>query len=346
MSIDLFNLRYLTALVHYMTKPTTFLLDTFFTVEEPVDSDVIDVDIERDGQRMASFVSPLVQGRVVKADGFTTLTHRPGYIKEKMAITPRDLSVREAGSSIYAPESSGESRMQRMINKKVKTLLDRITRREEWMAAQSLTTGKVTIAGEGIPSFEVDFSPKSTHLPVLASTAKWSETTSDPIENLRTWQDLIRDDGQAVGNKVVMGRNAWKSFFAHQKVKDALDNRRIVVGEVRPDLEKDGAQKMATWLDPNCEIWVYSGKYTLPDGSTPSYLVPENKVLFGATSARCSRHYARIQDLEAGMAVLRYFAKTFTEKDPSLMWIMMQSNTLPAPHQIDAFVCATVQDAA
>lgn len=343
-AVDLFSTRTLLSALEYMKKPTTFLLDLFFTVEEPVDSDTIDIDIVRNGEKMATFVSPIVEGKVVKNEGFTTHSIKAPYLKEKMLLTPKDLMVREPGTTIYGPRDGLEQRKQRNLAKKLRIMLDRFTRREEWMASKGLTTGKVTVVGEGVPSREIDFDMKATHLPVNLDTSRWSDTTnSDPIEDLKTWAQLIFEDSDRVPDKCVMGKTALNLFLNHPKVKEVLDNRRMVMGDVKPGLQENGAQKIADWFDPNLEIWTYSGKYIDPsDGVTKNALMPDKGALLGSSAARCERHYAKIQDLEAGDAVVRYFPKSWPVKDPSGQWIMVQSAPLPAPHEIDAFVYATV----
>jgi len=69
-------------------------------------------------------------------------------------------------------------------------------------------------------------------------------------------------------------------------------------------------------------------------------------VLFGSKDARCERHFAAIQDLDAMVtAAVKYFPKSWKNPDPSGQEIMLQSAPLPAPHQIDGFVVADVQAA-
>lgn len=342
--MDMFSLRSLLAAVSYMKQPTTFLLDLFFTVVEPVESDTIDVDIERDGDRMAAFVSPLVEGKVVSKDGFITTTFKPAYIKEKMLITPQDLLKRDPGQTIYAPNSNPEERVQKMLAKNLKTLMKRCIRREEWMAAQALTVGSMNVIGDGV-NRNVDFNMRNTHRIPLIDIDVWTDTTnSNPIQDLNDWVEVILDDSGLTADKVVMGKAALRSFLKHPIVKEALDNRRMVIGDVAPERKNNGAVKIADWFDPNVEIWLYEGKYKDPITDETKYLIPENGVLVGASAARCERHYAVIQDLDVGQqAAVQFFPKSWREKDPSGQWVMLQSAPLPIPHQIDGFVFATVQ---
>jgi len=341
--MDMFSIRSLLAAVYYMKKPTTFLLELFFKVVEPVESDTIDVDIVRNGEQMAVFSSPLVEGRVVKKEGFVTSTFKPPYLKEKIALLPQDLLIRDPGQMIYTIGSNREARIMKTLGENLNTLMQRFTRREEWMAAQALTVGSMNIIGEGV-NRNIDFNMLNTHKVVLTLTDLWSDiVNSNPIKDIKDWVQLILDDSGLVADKVVMGKTALAAFLSHPLVLKALDNRRLNVGTIAPDLMNNGAQKIADWFDPNVEIWTYVGKYIDPADGVKKPLLPDNAVLIGASAARCERHFAMIQDLDLGVnAAVQYFPKSWKTDDPSAQWVMLQSAPLPIPHQIDGFVIAKV----
>lgn len=348
MSINMFDYRTLLSVLTYMKDPTTFILDMFFTKNTPVETTTIDIDIEREGDRMAAFCSSLVEGETVENLGYSTNTVTPGYTKEKILISPKDLMKRDAGNIIYAPGASAEQRLQEKVAKALKILLRRVIRREEWMAITALLNGSYTMTGKGLKT-TVDFGMKASHKVTLAGNDLWTATTtSNPIDFMKhAIRDLIIEDSGLSGNhKVIMGTAAAESFLAHPAVQAALDKKNIFIGEIKPGSYKNGGYKIADWLDPNCEIWVYAGKYTDSSTGVRTNLLPSNMVLFGSADARCERHFAAIEDLDVGVtAAVPYFAKSWSEKDPSGQVIMMQSAPLPAPHQIDGFVTATVQAA-
>lgn len=348
MAIDRFSLRSLIPMVSYMRLPTTFLLSTFFTMAEAVDSDTIDVDIERDGRQMAVFVSPLVEGHVVKDQGYVTSTFKPAYIKEKMNITPLDLMTRDPGTTVYAPQGSWDDRIAKRLTGNTEKLMKRIIRTEEWMAAQALTTGACTVKGDGV-NRQIDFNMLTSHKVTIAgATDKWSDlTNSRPDKDLKTWVQLILEDSGLNADIVICGVNAAQNFIENAEIRKQLDNRRMEMGRIGTTMRNQGARKIAELYDPDVDIWTYPSKYYDVATSSYKYLIPENMVLVGCTEARCERRYARIQDLDAGgNYAMPYFPKSWTTKDPSARWLMLQSAPLPLPVQIDGFVAATVQDAA
>jgi len=346
MAIDMFSMRTLLAALTYMREPITFLLDMFFKETEPLETETIDIDIIREGDGMAAFCSSLVEAGVVAPEAYQTNTVTPGYTKENFLIKPRDLLVRDPGQVLYAPGKSSGQRVEEKVAKALLMLMRRCIRREEWMAAQALQLGAYDMIGKGFKT-HVDFGMKSTHKITLDAEDLFTATaTSDIVGFMKHCiRDLIiEDSGQSSNHVMIMGSAAAESFMVHPQITAILDKLHINIGEIKPSEFKNGAYKLGTWLDPMCELWVYQGKYKDPTTGVRHNLLPSHKVLFGSKNARCERHFAAIQDLDVGMtAAVKYFPKSWREKDPSGQVVQLQSAPLPAPHEIDAFVIADVQ---
>ena len=69
--------------VEHLERPASFLLDTFFGSIQTEESEEIHLDIDQSKPRLAPFVSPLVAGRVVANEGFTTQSFKSAYVKDK-----------------------------------------------------------------------------------------------------------------------------------------------------------------------------------------------------------------------------------------------------------------------
>ena len=80
-------------------------------------------------------------------------------------------------------------------------------------------------------------------------------------------------------------------------------------------------------------------EWYLDDNGDEQPMMPVDKILLGSTRTRNARLYGAIQDLDAGadFAVSRY-PKSWTEKDPSMRFVMLQSAPLVALLQPDAFM--------
>jgi hypothetical protein len=343
MAIDLFDTRAMIAALEQMLPVKTFFLDRFFSNTETHQTEYVDIDIQKGKRRLAAFVNPRLEGKTVQRLGYSTRSYKPPYVKPKMVTTAEDLLKRAMGQHIYNEGMSGEQFAQAQLGKDLATLDEMIVRREEWMAAQSLLTGKLVVTGDGV-SDEIDFGMDASHLVTLAGADLWSASTATPLEDLEDWAELIAKDSGLTVDTIIMGKDAARAFRNHPDVQKKLDNLRIFIGQIAPSRIVPGAQYIGT-VNSVADIWVYNEWYTddWSNAANPVVypMMDAKKVLLGCSSARCTRHYGAIQDLDA-MAVMARFPKSWKENDPSARLVMVQSAPLTVPHQIDGFITATV----
>lgn len=350
MAYDLFNTRTMLQALEQRYPARTFFLKMFFSVMNVADTDTIDIDIWKGKRRLAPFVNPRLQGKVVEKLSYKTLSYKPPYVKPKMVTTAADILERPAGSTIYTANQSPAQRASLEVGKNIGTLDDMITRREEWMAASVLTTGKIVVQGDGVDD-EIDFLMEPSHLPTLSGGALWTaHTTATPIADLRTWKKLVSKDSGLVPTDCIMGSTAYENFMQCEEVigtsggkKGLFDLRRVDVGQIVPREQPDGVTYIGTITELGLDIWTYDEYYVdeISENDEERSMMPENKVLMGSTRAYCRRQYGAIKDLKATAAVPR-FPKTWEEDDPSARYLMLQSSPLPSMHQVDAFLCAEV----
>ena len=339
--MDIFKLRFMLAMLEQMLSPKTFLQSMFFKDTLPVPTDTIDIDIVKGKRRLAPMQNPIVEGKVVERAGFTTSTYKPAYIKPKTVTTAADLLKRLPGETLYGSSQTPEQRAAVIMAKDFQYLRELIVRRKEWMCAQALTTGKISIVGDGV-SYEVDFLMDSNHKVTLTGADLWSAGTSDPLADLRDWKQLISKDSGLMPDVLLLGHDTWPAFINHSKVKDKLDLLNVQLGRINPANLPNGATYLGSLNELGVDVYAYDEWY-LPDGSdTNTPMIPANKVVMGSTKARCEMHYAAIQDLECGRAAVMEFPKSWEEKDPSVRFVQLQSAPLAGLHQPDAFVVAQV----
>jgi hypothetical protein len=255
--------------------------------------------------------------------------------------------TRLAGEALYNSGESLESRAMEIMVKDFQDLEDQIARREEWMAAQVLQTGAVVCKGEGI-SETVDFLMPTANKPVLTSTALWSApTTSTPITNLRAWKKIGTKLGKNM-NIAVMNSVTLEYLLANTKEvigpNSVFDDQKIRLGVIDPTELQPGLVYVGRLKGVGLDIYSYDEWYenTL-NNNVLTPMIADGKVILGSTMARSTLHYGAIQDLDAGsLTKAARFPKSWKEDDPSARFVMLQSAPLPALHEIEAFLCATV----
>ncbi len=338
--MDMFDTRTMLRALEQMLPVSTVFLTTFFSQVEVSDTKYVDIDIYKGKRRLASFVSPRLQGKLVERRGYESFTYEPPYIKPKMITTAADLLKREMGQTIYPAGINPQSRAERQLGKDLAELEEQITRREEWMAAQAIQLGQIEVIGDGIED-TIDFNMASSHLITLSGTDLWTDTTnSNPERDLEDWAELILQDSGLVVDTIIMGKDAARAFVDHPKVAAKLDNLRMFIGRVAPEKIRAGMRYIGT-LNSVSDIYVYHEWYYDEFSKTEKPMMDPKKVVMGSTAARCTKHYGAIQDLRATGSVPR-FPKSWEEEDPSARFLMVQSAPLPVPHQIDGFVTSKV----
>ena len=300
---------------------------------------------------MAPIVSPLMEGKVVTRAGFTTQTLKPGYIKPKMVTTAADLLKRQPGQVIYSGNQTIEDRAQVQLGKDLAELMDQIDRREEWMAAQALDLGKLTMtikSESDDKSVEVDFQMAASHKVTLAGNDLWDNALSDPLAKLAALSQVIRKDSGLSPNVLVLDSTAaCPAFLNHAKVQKFMDMRAVDMGEIKPAELPDGLTYIGRLRYPGLFVDVYCYDEWYEDETTGvlTPMVPVKKAWLGTTRSANRTQYAVIQDMEAiegGQAAVSRFPKSWTTKDPGVRWLMVQAAPLPTMKQPDAFVSVKV----
>lgn len=342
--ISIFNTRTMLEALEEMRTPNTFLVKKFFSKQVECPSESVDIDVYKGKRRVAVYVNPRAVGQTVDRIGYTTYTYKPPYVKPKMPTTAEDLLKRLPGEIIYANNISNEQRASIQLGKDLAELDAIISRAEELQAQQALFDATITVKdidGNNVVD-DITFPRESSHTVDLTATGKtaWDATGANPLEDLRTWRRLNLKDSGVASNIIIMGSDAVDIFLENSEVKSALDNRKFDIGSLVMEAQELGVTYVGRI--EGMDIYSYDEWYIDPATGTEGAIVPEKKVLVGSTFARCERVYGAIRDVEAGLAAVARFPKTWVENDPSVRWLQLHSAPLLVPVQVDAFTVATV----
>lgn len=342
MAIDVYETRTMLSMLEQRKPPRSFLLNTFFGRFSTFTTKHVDIDIFKGKRKLAPFVSPRRQGKLVERIGFSTRSYKPAYVKPKMETEADEFLKRQSDVSIYAANDGPTQRAAREVGRQLGEMDDMITRREEWMAAQLLNDGTVDIIGDGI-SDQLDFQMEASHKITLAGTDVWDSASSDPYNDLKTWKKKVAQDSGINPTDVIMGSSAEQYFMDNAKIQKLLDNRRIELGQIVPKDMGDGVSYIGRLAGLNLDLWSYDEWYVDDSTGVEEEMVPAKKIFMGSRGTRNSKLYGAIQDLDVGAnAAVPRFPKSWTEKDPSVRFLMVQSAPLVAMLQPDAFLTAQV----
>lgn len=319
-------------------QPDGFWL-TFFPDEVTSQrAEIMFDDLGTNDRRLAPFVSPMAQGRVMRDKGFETRSFVPAYVKPKHAVRPDKALHRRPGEALMGSMSNME-RFNAAIADNMETERLMCERRFDWMAAQAIAYGGVTVSGEDYPEQYVDFARDASLTDVLTSTARWGESAADPLGDLRAMRQAAYTLGGFPVNKLIFGPDAWNLFAADADVKDLLSNqKRGSTSDFQLPVMQDGRPySLEGWLGNSAagsggliELWTYSNFYEETLGGSQVPYINSYDVV-GVGNPRGKQAFGAIMDADAGLVPLRMFPKMWKNPDPSVYYTMTQSAPLMVP---------------
>lgn len=340
--VDLYTPRTLAEVVKTTPPVRTFLRDRFFTNVKTFPTKRVDIDIVKGNRKMAAFIHPMVGGEIVQAEGYETKSYAPPLINPATISTADQLLERLPGEDMYSGKTPADRAAEKLIEE-YNQLNDMTTRREEWMAAQVLTTGQLKVKGKGVDEV-IDFG--LTNKITLASTKKWGASAADIWGNLKDWKQQVSRNGFANANMVIMGKAAADAFMADATIKNLLDNRRIEIGAIKPEEMEGGLTYYGHLNLPGVDIYGYDEVYLDDETGETKPLIPDNVVLMIPSAASFMRAYGLCTYLDDAGAWHRAetdrLLRTYVEHRPDRRFIELQTHPLLIPDKIDSWFAATV----
>jgi len=337
--MDLFSTNVMLQVVTSLKRPPQFLLDRFFPNIQTEMTEEIHFDVEDKARRIAPFVSPVVEGKVVASQGFTAHTFQPAYVKDKRVFDTSRPLKRAIGERIGGALTP-ENRVRRFLAQDLIDQIECVDRRLEVMAAEALRTGAITVSGDGYPTRNVDFERDAGLTVVESGAAAWDQEDVHPLDDLQDYSQLVLQKSGAMPRDVVMTVDVWKVFRVHADVKDRLDIRRATAGEMNLGAQmNEGATYMGN-ID-GFNIFVYAGWY-VNDAGTEVPILPAGTVILSGSQLEGVRAFGAIRDHDAGFMPEPYYPKSWVEPDPSVRYLLMQSAPIPVPFRVNAGLAATV----
>lgn len=335
--MDRYTTAFLLGVIEQIRQSSPFLLNMFFPNTVLFDTEEIMLDKIGTSLTLAPFVSPMSSGKARKEKGYRTMVFTPAYLKPKEAVTPNRVMKRLPGEALGGTLSPDNRRL-RIIADILLANSGEIDRRQEWMAAQALLTGTVTVEGDDYPAQLVDYGRNASLTKTLVGGARWGEAGVSPVDDLESWSA----EAESPITRVVMDPLAWNLFRDDPKLEKLLDTRRGSQSqmELGPDNGKHFSYKGRVGSD--MEIWVYSGVYDNDQGVKTKYL-PDYSVIFGSPAVEGTRAFGAIMSPSAGYMSMEEYPRHFILPDPEVELVETQSAPLIILGRPDAVGAATVR---
>lgn len=349
-SVSIYEPRTMMGVIRKMPPVHTFFRSTFFSNEKTFTTETVDMDYKKGARRLAPFVSRTIGGKAVPNTGYETRTYKPTMIAPDKITTIDDLLVRQPGEQLY----SGRTPAQRAVIKMREDFTDlreMIVRREEWMCAQAMLTGKIVVVGEGVKDV-IDFR-FSNLLDISADKKKnWKNGTEhNKYADLKAWHERVQKDGFTNCNVCIMASDVATTFLMDETIQKLLDTRNYALAVIKPTQKENNVTYLGTIHELGLDLYQYNEWYvddwTDPENPEELPMVPDGTMMMASTNARFSMYYGAIhmlnQKTEKWETVEgKYVPDTFIEKRPDRRFLSLQSAPVPVPHEVDSWITVKV----
>lgn len=341
MPMSLYDTIALIRVVENLFEPSQFLLDTFFPNTVQSNSEYVALDVFDGKRRLAPFVNPLQEGKLVEQLGMSTPTFKPPYLKPKVRIDPLHPLRRSMGEPIGGNMLPVE-REAMNLRFELEEQIRMINRRLEWMAARAMSDSAIVVVGEGVPQTAINFGRNPALNVVLAGTSRWGQAGVSPIGMIEDWSALtLQTSGFGVSD-VVFTPTPWKYFRNDPRFAQIIQS--LVNGI--PGLQAAGVGAVAggqlLGQFGQFRLWLYYDFYVDPVDNVQKPVLTDGTVLLGSKAIDGVRAFATIIDTEVGYPAIPYAPKSWTTQDPGARWLMTQSAPLVIPSRVNASFSATV----
>jgi len=342
-NIDIFDTYYMAGVVQEIVPPATFFRDRYFPTDaaDIFAADKVLVEYMEGDRRLAPFVVQRAGDIPVGRKGYEVHEFEPPFIAPSRLLTLDDLRKRGFGEALFA----GSTPAQRAAALQLRDLTDldlRITRREEWMAAQTMinngcsAVAYIDNATAGVP-FDIYYYDTGGSNPALYTVAEeWDDTGGDFFSDVEAMCADLAERGLPVTDLVV-GTAVGQFIMSNEKVAKILDNRRMEFGRLAPEVRVPGV----SWLGRlnfggfDLDIFVVRETYVDDNGTTQYYFPTKSAMV---TAPNCGHMmYAQVTQIEPDdqyhSFAMKRVPKFVVDRDKDTRKLRLASRPLAAPKQ-------------
>lgn len=314
-----------------------FLTAIFFNKKAMSETEDILLEIEKGGEHVAPYITPLESGKPVPDKKTMSQFVKAPNIGTENTLEPKDMFVRETGMPIsggYNPKAAAARKIGKILG-----LHERyIVNKEELMVGQFLTTGKVTSLGKEA-EFELDYGLEN--ISTLSSTDMWDQTGVNPYISL---SKIIRNaevGGIKVEN-IILGEAAADALLENPNTEKYLS--KDLQNEFVKDILRTypGIEHLGRMTKYGVDLFSYRRKVIAPDGVTQVDILPINMVIGGPSGG--TMLYAPIINMgeNDGEIHMKQRYSDIEKLSNKVKRISTESRPVLIPEDLDAYFAVTV----
>lgn len=328
---------------------TTFLKDRYFADGVNFATDEVLVEFKKGRRILAPFVSPQINGKVIKREGYTCKAFEPAMIQPKRVLSIDTLSRKGFGEAFYNQLTPAE-RAVAITVEDLNELRGMIELRKEAMAAEvlqknSLTMNYYTDSNDLKEVKNIAFFDGQSNPAEVSITNKWNTAAADILADIKAMCVSLQHDGLAA-REVLVGSDVAAVITNNEKIQKLLDNRRYEMGNWEPEELYDDVTLLG---ELNCygkkvKIIEYLGSYEDEATGEDKDFIDSKSIIVTAPGCGVT-NYGAITQIDYGQADFT----TYVEKEVPLYevkdqtrGVILKSAPLLQPKNLSPFRVAKV----
>lgn len=350
--VQLFETYFLLESLVKIPSVSTFVRDTFFPNRIYSPQENVMVDFRKLSRIMAPLVPEDAGHTIVQRQNFQTQVYNTPFIAPTRQLSVKDLRDRLPGDTPFTVKTPVQ-RAAELITLDMVELDKLITRREEWMAVQAILTGQIPLVWKDPNSGNtltqlIDYTGggqrPGVNTVTLGASAKWDQTTSNPLGDLLTFYFLTLKVSALAPNILILDPVAWNLFYLNANVEKVFYSFRgdsgNEIGVVKPEVMNSAVTYAGRLRYPPLDVYVYNEWYVQDNSTTETTMFPARTAVIGSTESRNSVFYGAVTQLEGdgqgGSAEFTYadvprVPKVWGDIDHDRRWMRLASRPLPVP---------------
>ena len=323
MPFNFYDTHTLLMAVQQLTPAATFLRDRYFPTNDASDifaTDDVLVEFRDGSKKLAPFVAPRKGGVTVLRAGYNMERYTPPFVAPRRVLTLDELG-------------------------------ELITNREEAMAAETMLTNGCVMKHiaddvDKADEMEIRFYSEASNPATYTPTAKWDATGGKILKDLEAMIRMLTKRGLRASD-LVCSPDVADTIINDAAVQKLLDNRRIEIGNVEPELLPDGAAIVARLnvLGRIISVISYDLTYTDDEGNDKLY-IPSGKCVLTAPGAGRTA-YGAVSQVEQSDGEFHTYAgrrvpKYVSSAEGNSRTLTISSRPLMIPNNKNPFIVADV----
>lgn len=262
-------------------------------------------------------------------------------VKEKMPFFKNKYTIdEELIMTLQNLEASASSAVNSVLSKifnRSKFLREDAALTRELMRMQALTTGVVSLKGNGV-QFTADYGVPTTHK--SAPTVKWDVTaTADPVGDIEDWIQVIADDTGVRPTEMLLNSVTLGKLRKVETIRTGYFANSNAAGNPT-------SKQVKQYLEDSLQITIYTDDDQYKDGTSVKKMVPDGTVVLmpdyelGKSVFGTTPEENRLPDVEVvdlGVALTREY-----DRDAVADYLKASQIFLPSFERADEVFIASV----